>query len=221
MSTVIIYGTDGAGAKAAEAELREAGHDVYGMETMPYALAEKEIAALRDRLEAVDVIIFSPTRNTADDEPVGSAAGADPGDSGKSTAAGRDYGALMDCIEDNVMNFRTLVETFVPLMKESSLKRIAVLTDPGVSIRRTKDTQDFGWHMSAAAVNMAHKIYFNRLRPEGFTFRTYAAGHEEGGITAAQYIMGGLSQNPPEEPIMHSDENRFRMRDGLYDEIPW
>ena len=33
--------------------------------------------------------------------------------------------------------------------------------------------------------------------------------------------MGGLSQNPPEEPIMHSDENRFRMRDGLYDEIPW
>ena len=183
MSTVIIYGTDGAGAKAAEAELREAGHDVYGMETMPYALAEKEITALRDRLEAVDVIIFSPTRNTADDEPVGSAAGADPG--------------------------------------ESSLKRIAVLTDPGVSIRRTKDTQDFGWHMSAAAVNMAHKIYFNRLRPEGFTFRTYAAGHEEGGITAAQYIMGGLSQNPPEEPIMHSDENRFRMRDGLYDEIPW
>ncbi len=209
MSTMIIYGTDGAGAKAAEAELREAGHDVYGIKTMPYALAEKEIAALRDRLEAVDVIIFSPARNTADDAPIGGA------------AAGRDYDALMDCIEDNVMNFRTLVETFVPLMKESSLKRIAVLTDPGVSIRRTKDTQDFGWHMSAAAVNMAHKIYFNRLRPEGYTFRTYAAGHEEGGITAAQYIMGGLSQNPPEEPIMHSDENRFRMRDGLYDEIPW
>lgn len=67
---------------------------------------------------------------------------------------------------------------------------------------------------------MMEKLYFNQLRPEGFTFRCFGSSEEEGGITAGEYIMNALCYDP-KEPYIHSDENRLVMRDHHYREIPW
>ena len=94
-----------------------------------------------------------------------------------------------------------------------------MITESGSSISWTKETDDFAYHMSLAAIHMMEKLYFNRLRPEGFTFRCYAE-EGSGGICGAEYIERGLCYDE-KEPYIHSDENRLVMRDRYLHEIPW
>lgn len=58
------------------------------------------------------------------------------------------------------------------------------------------------------------------LRPEGFTFRWYCAEEHSGGMTAGEYLLSGLCYDA-REPYLHSDENRFVMRDACLREIAW
>jgi NAD(P)-dependent dehydrogenase (short-subunit alcohol dehydrogenase family) len=44
------------------------------------------------------------------------------------------------------------------------------------SVERSRRTAMYGYCMSKAALNMAVKIAFNHLRPEGYTFRLYHPG---------------------------------------------
>ena len=67
---------------------------------------------------------------------------------------------------------------------------------------------------------MMEKILFNKLRPEGFTFRCFCADPQEKGICAGEYIARGLCYDE-KEPYIHSDENRLVMRDCRLREIPW
>ena len=67
---------------------------------------------------------------------------------------------------------------------------------------------------------MMGKLYFNRLRPEGFTFRWYCAEEGSGGMSAGEYLLSGLCYDE-KEPYIHSDENRLVMRDAYLREVAW
>jgi hypothetical protein len=69
---------------------------------------------------------------------------------------------------------------------------------------------------------MAIKTTFNRLRPEGYTFRLYGVknfGDSRECPAIADYCVWNRSQE--EESPVHSDENRLVMRDKSEIEYPW
>ena len=130
-----------------------------------------------------------------------------------------DYDDILRVLDYNINGLRQVIENALPLLRQGEKKRIAVITESGSSISWTKETDDFAYHMSLAAIHMMEKLYFNRLRPEGFTFRCYTE-EGSGGICGAEYIERGLCYDE-KEPYIHSDENRLVMRDRYLHEIPW
>lgn len=144
---------------------------------------------------------------------------------GDGEVGSHDYEAMMDVIGRNADGAYRLVEAFLPLLRAGEGKRIAVLTERSSSVSYCGQTGDFAYQMSLAMVNMMEKIYFNALRPEGFTFRNLAVdsnaeGTPAGGMGVKEYLEHGLCYDP-DEPYIHSDENRLVMRDRLHREIPW
>lgn len=133
--------------------------------------------------------------------------------------AGRDYDELLDTLDRNVGAAEQLIEGFLPLLSRG-MKRIACITEPEAANSQSTGSADFGYYASAAAVNMIGKIYFNRLRPEGFTFRWFCESGVPGGFTAAQYITSALCYDA-NEPYIHSDENRLVLRDNFLRELSW
>lgn len=123
-----------------------------------------------------------------------------------------------DYYTQEVTFFRDVVETMKPHL-EKGKRRIALLTTLRSSIRCHEGADLVPQEMVQAALNMMMKLYFNQLRPEGYTFRVFAEG-EQGGLTAADYFLEDLCYDP-KEPYIHSDENRLVMRDGMLNEIPW
>ena len=67
---------------------------------------------------------------------------------------------------------------------------------------------------------MMGKLYFNLLRPVGFTFRWYCAEERNGGMSAGEYLLSNLCYDA-KEPYIHSDENRLVMRDSYLREVAW
>jgi NAD(P)-dependent dehydrogenase (short-subunit alcohol dehydrogenase family) len=90
-----------------------------------------------------------------------------------------------------------------------------------------KRTGSFGYCISKTALNMAIKIMFNHLYPEGYTFRIYHPGW------VRSYMGGTKNMNAhlePEEsaaaaiPLFvesREDENRLVMMDYLGGEWPY
>lgn len=68
-----------------------------------------------------------------------------------------------------------VVEAFLPLTSRG-LRRLVFVSSEAGSIGRCRRQAGLGYCMSKAALNMAVKIMFNRLRPEGYTFRLYHPG---------------------------------------------
>ena len=76
-----------------------------------------------------------------------------------------------------------------------------------------------------AAVNDMVKLFFNRLRPEGFTFRSYAltgdpAGVPQGAFPPGAFFLLDFCYDARELPI-HNEEERFVLKDGFLNEIAW
>lgn len=127
---------------------------------------------------------------------------------------------MENVLDQNLACSYFLTEAVLPKMKQSGMKRIAVLTETKASNNETKETADFAYAMSAAATNMLQHILFNRLRPEGFTFRNFADDGQPGGMRAADYFLSSLCDDP-NDAYIHSDENRIVMRNAYLKEIPW
>lgn len=203
-STVIaIVGDD-------EQELTDRIRGEIGMASVYRADTTDEIqigAILKKVGEKYGKIDYLVTAASAHDEKADAAAIPD------------DYDSILETIDRNVSSFRTLVEQAHNLMAASEIRRIAVLSDRQASIRECTKTADFGYQMSRASIHLALKIFFNKYRPEGFTFRCFAAG-AEGGLTPYNYIIRNFCFDP-KEPYIHSDENRLCLRDGYYREYAW
>lgn len=129
-----------------------------------------------------------------------------------------DYELFTDVVTENVLVCRNMIQKLYPLLSKG-MKRIACITEKESSNSWSEGADNLAYSASLAAINMLGRMMFNKLRPEGFTFRWFCDG-EKGGMCAAAYIDSALCYDP-KEPYTHSDENRFVMRDAYLREISW
>lgn len=130
---------------------------------------------------------------------------------------GHDDAAMLDTILYSARGNLNLAEACLAHM-EGGMKRIACITQRESSNAWSEGMDSLARHQALAGLNMLGKILFNKLRPQGFTFRWFCEG--AGGMRAGEYLFSALCYDA-EEPYIHSDENRLVMRDGLLREISW
>jgi NAD(P)-dependent dehydrogenase (short-subunit alcohol dehydrogenase family) len=139
----------------------------------------------------------------------------------------QDYAEMHRLYDVNTLGPLRIVEAFLPLTDRGDLKRLCFVSSEAGSIARAKRTSWFGYVMSKAALNMAARILFNDLRPQGYTFRLYHPGW-------IRSYMGGQKSTEgvfePEEaaaraiPIFlaaRPDEDRLALVDFDGKEWPW
>ncbi len=87
-----------------------------------------------------------------------------------------DYSEMMREYNVNSLGPLRVVDAFLALTDRGTLKRICFVSSEAGSIGQAKRTAWYGYCMSKSALNMAAKLIFNQLRPEGYTFRVYHPG---------------------------------------------
>lgn len=86
------------------------------------------------------------------------------------------YPEMTRLYETNSLGPLRVVEAFLPLTDHGSLKRLCFVSSEAGSIGKTRRTGWYGYCMSKTALNMAVKLIFNQLRPQGYSFRLYHPG---------------------------------------------
>jgi NAD(P)-dependent dehydrogenase (short-subunit alcohol dehydrogenase family) len=104
-----------------------------------------------------------------------------------------DEGAMHRAYDVNAIGPIRVVDAFLPLT-DAGMRRLAFVSSEAGSIGRCHRQAQLGYCMSKAALNMAVKIMFNRLRPEGYTFRLYHPGWMR------TYMSGKKNPNADMEP---------------------
>lgn len=127
---------------------------------------------------------------------------------------------LLEALSGQINRVQEAIDAAIPLLRKGDEKCIGMITKEESSISNCKDDRNYGQHMAWAGLNMVGKLYFNLLRPEGFRFRWYCAKDNTGGMSAGEYVLSRLCYDAG-EPYLHSDENRFVMRDAYLREIAW
>lgn len=132
-----------------------------------------------------------------------------------------DYDDMADVISRRIYEAGQVVEDCLPALEKGQGKRIAFLTEECGSIRLCQDKDQFVKHMILAGMNMRAKGLFNLLRKDGYTMRCFAVDTEgKKPISAGAYVDMDLCYDE-KEPYIHSDENRFVLRDGNFTELSW
>ena len=88
----------------------------------------------------------------------------------------QDYAEMHRLYDVNALGPLRVVEAFLPLMDRGAMKRLCFVSSEAGSIARCSRTSWYSYCMSKTALNMAVRILFNHLRPEGYTFRLYHPG---------------------------------------------
>jgi len=139
----------------------------------------------------------------------------------------QDYDEMHRLYDVNALGALRVVETFLPLMDDGSRKRLCFISSEAGSIGAAQRTSWFGYCMSKAALNMAVKILFNDLRPQGYTFRVYHPGWIRSYMHGEKATQAHLE---PEEaaalalPCLlndQPDENQLALVDYQGNEWPW
>lgn len=131
-----------------------------------------------------------------------------------------DCGMLLEILSGQINRTQEVIDAALLLLRRDGLKRIGMITKKASSISYCEEDSNYGRHMVWAGLNMMGKLYFNLLRPEGFTFRWYLAEEKSGGMSAGEYLLSSLCYDA-KEPYIHSDENRLVMRDAYLRETAW
>lgn len=146
-----------------------------------------------------------------------------------------DYDDMHRLLDVNAFGPIRMVEAFLPLMDKGMLKRLCFVSSEAGSIGACTRKNWYGYCMSKAALNMGVKITFNRLRPEGYTFRLYHPGWmrtymsggknyeadmepEEAAVYALQYFLSGTPYSERDIPV---DENELALVDYRLNRWPW
>ncbi len=139
----------------------------------------------------------------------------------------QNYAEMHRLYDTNSLGPLRMVEAFLPLLQKSHTKRLCFVSSEAGSIERCRRKGWYGYCMSKTALNMAVRIMFNELRPEGFTFRLYHPGWMR------TYMSGTKNTEADMEPreaaakalpiflSNRADEDRLVMVDYLGDEWPW
>lgn len=98
---------------------------------------------------------------------------------------GDDVEVVRSMYRVNVLGPMCMVEKFLPLMQEG-LRRLCFFSSEAGSISVAHRMGVYGYGMTKTSLNMAVRLMFNQLRPEGYTFRLYHPGWVN------TYIEGGV-----------------------------
>jgi len=139
----------------------------------------------------------------------------------------QDYDEMHRLYDVNALGPLRVVEAFLSLTEQSTLKRLCFVSSEAGSIERCRHISWFGYCMSKAALNMAVKILFNDLRPQGYTFRLYHPGWIRSYMSGQKNTQADME---PEQAAAHAleffidaqpDENRLALIDYLGQTWPW
>lgn len=133
--------------------------------------------------------------------------------------AGHDTEKMADTLVECARGTLNIIEASLPWLRKG-MKRMACITETESSNAWSQGKDNLTYHQCLAGMNMLGKLMFNKLRPEGFTFRWYCDDDDDAPMCAAEYIASQLSYDP-REPVIHNDEDRLVMRDGFLREIAW
>jgi hypothetical protein len=133
-----------------------------------------------------------------------------------------DYDALQAAYRSTAIALLEKVSASLPRLEKGKGKRLCFVNKLSSSVNLAESMDGGFERMIAAACNMAVKTLFNRLRPQGYTFRLYGAG-DLAGTGECGYIAEYCVRNRSleEESAQHSDENRLVLRDKHEVEYPY
>jgi NAD(P)-dependent dehydrogenase (short-subunit alcohol dehydrogenase family) len=168
--------------------------------------------AVRERVNRLDMLINNAGVITHTLPPISEA---------------QDYAEIQRVIDVNSLGPVRMVEACLPLLQRSAMKRLCFVSSEAGSIARCKRTSWYGYCMSKAALNMAVKIMFNQLRPEGFTFRLYHPGWMRTYMSGMKATQGEMEPNEAAAKAIpffltnQAEEDKLALIDPLGQEWPW
>lgn len=164
--------------------------------------AAQAVAALTDHL---DLLINNAGVNTPTKEsPIREA---------------QDYDEMKRLYDVNALGSLRAVEALLPLMEQGTLKRLGFVSSEAGSIGRAQRQAWYGYCMSKAALNMATRLLFNYLHPDGYTFRVYHPGWIKSYISGSKGTVGDMEPEEAAVPALNyflqplADEDQLVMRD--------
>lgn len=86
-----------------------------------------------------------------------------------------DANAFTSAFQVNSLGPVRMIEAFLPLMQEGRRRICTFSSETGV-ISLMQRTKDFSYCVSKAALNMGIHMLFQKLRPQGYTFRLFHPG---------------------------------------------
>ena len=104
---------------------------------------------------------------------------------------GPDSAAIRRVYDVNALGAIRVVEVFLPLT-DRGMRRLGFVSSEAGSIAIAHRQGGFAYGMSKAALNMAVRLMFNHLRPEGYTFRLYYPGWIRSYMSGAKSTTGDM-----------------------------
>lgn len=95
----------------------------------------------------------------------------------------------------NTLGPLRMVEAFLPLMEQGE-KRLCFFSSEAGSVTLAHRTGDLPYCVSKTCLNMAVRLLFNRLQPQGYRFRLYHPGWVKTYMTGEKSTVGNFE---PEE----------------------
>jgi NAD(P)-dependent dehydrogenase (short-subunit alcohol dehydrogenase family) len=236
--TAFVTGADRGLGLALATGLLERGWRVFAGQFMPEWGELGELAGrFAGALQAIPLDVRSVESARAAAETVASAAGGldllinnagvNSPTSPRSIREPQDYAEMHRLYDTNALGPLRVVEAFLPLTDRGALKRLCFVSSEAGSIGAAQRTSWYGYCMSKAALNMATRILFNHLRPEGYTFRVYHPGWVRSYIGGAKNMNADLEPEQAAAPALayflaeRGDEDRLALRDWQGNEWPW
>ncbi|MBN1400404.1 MAG: SDR family NAD(P)-dependent oxidoreductase [Anaerolineae bacterium] len=145
----------------------------------------------------------------------------------RDTREPQDYGEMHRMFDVNALGPLRVAEAFLPLLDRGVLKRLAFVSSEAGSINASRRTNNYGYCMSKAALNMGVRILFNALRPKGYTFRVYHPGWLRSYMRGVKNTEADLEPEEAAVPAIRyfcadlADEDRLVLRDWRGHEWPW
>lgn len=141
-------------------ELKEQYPDALTIVPMDVS-KEESVKAAAEQVDVVDMIIHN-------------AAGF--GDHTGEKAERMNFSTFATPYNINALGAMRLVNGFLPLMKNSQMKRLCFVSSEAGVVSVAHRTEISSYCMSKTALNMALRLMFNQLQPMGYTFRLYHPG---------------------------------------------
>ena len=178
--------------------------------TVSVSAAADEVAKLTDHVDLLinNAGITSPSMTSSIREP-------------------QNYDEMHRLYDTNTLASLRMVESFIKLLERGTMRRLCFVSSEAGSIAKATRRSWFGYCMSKTALNMAVKILFNDLRPEGFTFRLYHPGWMRTYMSGTKSLDADME---PEEAVAwalpffmndRTNEDHLAMIDYTGAEWPW